>query len=160
MFLTIPAQKWTSFMWTCFLMTENLYTGESNQTLTKSVFPFSQLKKLLWSTHNQPWLHENPLWRSLAWNTYLAGLLLVVNLHFSGMIVETGPILETLEDKFWKKNLFYLQWRISWTWVSSTRLAIWYVFACEVWCKAGIPSVSPLSEQTGEVVQQKYIPKR
>ena len=32
---------------------------------------------------------------------YLACLLSVVNLHVSGMIVvETGPILETLEDKF------------------------------------------------------------
>ena len=59
-----------------------------------------------------------------------------------------------------KKKLFYLRWRISWIWVSSTRLAIWYVFACEVWCIAGVPSISPSSEQTGEVVQQKYILER
>ena len=63
-------------------------------------------------------------------------------------------------DRFWKKKLFYLRWRISWIWVSSTRLAIWNDFACEVWCIAGVPSVSPSSEQTGEVVQQKYILKR
>ena len=68
------------------------------------------------------------------------------------------------QDQYWRhwktsfeKKLFYLRWRISWTWVSSTRLAIWYVFACEVWCLAGVSSVSPSSEQTGEVVQQKYI---
>ena len=151
MFFTIQPQKWTSFAWTCFLTTENLYIGESNQALTKSVFPFSQLK--LWSTHNQPWLHENPLRRSLAWDTYLAGLLSGENLHVLGMIVvETGTGFE--------KQLFYLRWRISWIWVSSTRLSIWYVFACEVWCVAGVPSVSPSSEQTGEVVQQKYILER
>ena len=104
MFFTIPPQKWTSFAWTCFLTTENLSTGECNQALTRSVFPFSPLK--LWSTHNQPWFHENPLRCSLAWDTYLIGLLSVVNLHVSGMIVvQTGPILETLEDKFWKNTV-------------------------------------------------------